>query len=1056
MNRFWAGGSDSSDSDSSSDDSSASSDSSDNKKNDNQWVISDEETDSEEEVRVVKSAKERTFESLENFITSIRNAMKIKDYAKIQSNFDDLVKNMNTSRSKSIIDSHGGVPRFFVKILCDLEDFIALRKKDKAASKKLSAKQGRSLNRMGLSLRKHNKQYEKLMIEYRANPGASSSEEESDDDEDSSDSDSDSDSSSSSSGSSSSSSSSSSVSVAKKKSSRPRADSDSSSSSSSSGSGADSAKSDTDSDDESEDWASSSDSEASSESEDDGYAELKGRSRWLKKVTVVKEKVKKDKEGRSEKVKKEKAERAARDAAAGVGTSTKSVIPEQNLTAAILSRKVSELVSSRGRKGTDAKFILRQLEALSRLAIPFGARVEIPILIHVITAQYDQVRTLDDYMDTPSWKNCASCLCRIVNILQDKSNQNSKQYILTMASSEGGNDLMIGNLLATAGSNKIGAAASGMDDAGAMEAVAADVKLTNPETGEYETADERAERLRVEKEARMSDEDLLQIPVNGSLSLLVTRLDEEYMKSLQQISPYSAEYVIRLRDEAKLVELLKNAHEYFVRVASKSEAAEISLLRVEHLYYRHNTISEQVDRAATFYETYGEATLLHPSCIAGNEINGLDFTKSHPGAACGTPCVPELKSNDSGKLINDLCTYIYQHGTERSRTRAILCHIFHHALHNRFLDARDLLLMSHLQDNITNVGDVSTMILFNRMMVTLGLAAFREGKIWEAHQCLSEICSGRVRELLAQGIVSGRFFSGEKSAEQEKAEKRRQIPYHQHINLDLLEACHLISAMLLEVPNMAANGDDLGTRRGRVLSRTFRKYNDIYERQVFTGPPEQTRDFVMRATKSLMKGDWKACADLLIGLDVWKLVPGEKAVEQLQSMLFEKIKLEGLRTYLFAFSSQYDSLSLKTLCKMFDLCKNEVHSVVSKMMINYELHASWDQPTETIVLRQADPSSLQLLALQFADKASSLVDSNERLLDAKTGNYGYRDSEGKWKSGEHQGRGNYHNRGGRGGHQQGGRGGRTYGRGGRGGRDSGGRGGRGGYNKSNRNHNRQW
>ena len=31
------------------------------------------------------------------------------------------------------------------------------------------------------------------------------------------------------------------------------------------------------------------------------------------------------------------------------------VIPEQNLTAA--SRKVSELVSSRGRKGTDAKFI---------------------------------------------------------------------------------------------------------------------------------------------------------------------------------------------------------------------------------------------------------------------------------------------------------------------------------------------------------------------------------------------------------------------------------------------------------------------------------------------------------------------------------------------------------------------------------------------------------------------------------------------------------------------------------------------------------------------------
>lgn len=54
--------------------------------------------------------------------------------------------------------------------------------------------------------------------------------------------------------------------------------------------------------------------------------------------------------------------------------------------------------------------------------------------------------------------------------------------------------------------------------------------------------------------------------------------------------------------------------------------------------------------------------------------------------------------------------------------------------------------------------------------------------------------------------------------------------------------------MFLEVPNMAAADVD-ENRRTRVLSRTFRKYHDIYDRQVFTGPPEQTRDYVMTATK---------------------------------------------------------------------------------------------------------------------------------------------------------------------------------------------------------------
>nr|CAB3241738.1 eukaryotic translation initiation factor 3 subunit C [Phallusia mammillata] len=439
--------------------------------------------------------------------------------------------------------------------------------------------------------------------------------------------------------------------------------------------------------------------------------------------------------------------------------------------------------------------------------------------------------------------------------------------------------------------------------------------------------------------------------LNGSPVVMVEKLHSEYIKILQNSDAHSTEYVKHLREESRVINIINKLRRHVERIGSSQNICNTYMLMVEYVYYKY-------DHKAVLQDV-----------VPGDKVESTESQET------------------SSDVMKNLCQYIYtKDSSDRLRTRAILHHIYHHCLHDRWYEARDLMLMSHLQETI-HFSDVPTQIIYNRTMVQLGLCAFRRGLMKEAHNALVDIQStGRAKELLAQGLLLQR--QGERiSPEQEKVEKRRQIPFHMHINLELLECVYLVSAMLLEIPYVAAHEFDA---RRRMISKQFHHQLRVSERQSLLGPPDNMREHVVAAAKALKMGDFRACLRFVINdkmnNKVWNLFNNKEGVVK---MLETKIKEESLCTYLFTYSQFYDNISLDWFASMFELDRASCHRIISRLIINEELSASWDEPSSSLVLHRTDPTRLQNMAIQLGEKVSTLVDINERILEARAGGGGF-------------------------------------------------------------------
>ncbi|KAI9468762.1 eukaryotic translation initiation factor 3 subunit 8 N-terminus-domain-containing protein [Coemansia mojavensis] len=496
----------------------------------------------------------------------------------------------------------------------------------------------------------------------------------------------------------------------------------------------------------------------------------------------------------------------------------------------------------------------------------------------------------------------------------------------------------------------------------------------NHQVSIYETADAHDD----DSDIKYSGEP---ITLRGSVISLVERLDDEFTRSLQNIDPHTPDYIDRMRDSLPLYLTIARAQGYFERAEQEDSLCRIVSRRLAHLYYRTDQVNDQFEATAASLHVSAESKIVPPSVRGNTEAT-----------------------------IHGLCTFLYQHADSLLRIRAMLMHVFNHALHKRYYIARDLLLMSHIQEN-AHQADVSTQILYNRALAQLGLAAFRLGKIREAFDHTMELMSsGHQRELLAQGVGQQRMQQQQTFAN-EQLQRQRQLPFHININLELLECVFLTASMLIEIPFMASANANPEARR-TATCRVFRRMLDFNERQVFLGPPENTRDHIMASAKALADGDWVKSRDYIQAIKIWSLLPDS---QEIKDMLASKIQVEALRTYLFTYSTQFEAVGLDDLSAMFELPRNKVYSLLARMVYQDELQASLDEVSGVLVFSPANfeaSSRLQQTALMLSNKANQFADINER---------GNTDQSGRAQGNDRDSRSNFQRSTGVGGNNAGGR-----------------------------------
>jgi translation initiation factor 3 subunit C len=372
--------------------------------------FSDDEDDTR---RVVRSAKEKRYELIHTIMKSIRNSKKIKDFNKMETSFQELTKAFDKAKPVIEKEENGVTPRFYVRILVEMEDLVNETWEDREGRKNMSKINSKSLSTLRQKLRKYIREnFDDDMAKFRENPEADDDEEEvaaeaaAKAGEDG-DSDSDSD----------------------NEEGKERKKSSSKSREETPGKEKKVKKALGDDDESDEDyWDSDSASSSGSSSEDDAGMSL--RDKFLKKVPGDKKKTKermgqkaREKERKLRQIEEESDEDGEgwKTVDRGALEKPKMFDKDAEINHDLVVKKLHEIMAARGKKRTNRK---EQIELLTELFTiseehALGPAILAKIQFAIVSAIFDYNPKVSVAMKPEYWEKCMPNVEKILQMLQE-------------------------------------------------------------------------------------------------------------------------------------------------------------------------------------------------------------------------------------------------------------------------------------------------------------------------------------------------------------------------------------------------------------------------------------------------------------------------------------------------------------------------------------------------------------------------------------------------------------------------------------------------------------